>query len=426
MKTKLLYAGALLLYMFGFSPAQTDANGYTTVELSMGAQYANRVFYDFSENHITSQPADSWDIAFYRVNAYTFGSRINDYKYINVYEASDDPEEWDNIDLADIDSWGDPLYAPDKTENIAEGAFEQGSATYGWGEYNGATHHIEGKVVFVLEYSKTNEYYKFMITDYYGGYTVKYAKWNGSSWGDTVAATIANGTDDAYFNYFSLATGAKVPDLEPAKAQWDLMFTKFWTDYQYPGGSMMYNMSGVLQNPDVEVAKSQPENQDAASFTAPAEDAYSSEISAIGYSWKPTSGIYTDVVYYVKRGDQYYRMYFTSNGGASTGNMFFKYKNITRELGVENIGNKASFGIYPNPVNADRKVTILFDVKGKDSNRGTAEIYDMSGKKVYETALSGQSGFYKQEVNLQKLVPGIYIVKITYGGISETKKLMVK
>ena len=188
----------------------------------------------------------------------------------------------------------------------------------------------------------------------------------------------------------------------------------------------MYNMSGVLQNPDVEVAKSQPENQDAASFTAPAEDAYSSEISAIGYSWKPTSGIYTDVVYYVKRGDQYYRMYFTSNGGASTGNMFFKYKNITSELGVENIGNKASFGIYPNPVNADRKVTILFDVKGKDSNRGTAEIYDMSGKKVYETALSGQSGFYKQEVNLQKLVPGIYIVKITYGGISETKKLMVK
>jgi hypothetical protein len=58
---------------------------------------------------------------------------------------------------------------------------------------------------------------KFMIEDYFGGYTFKYAKWNGTAWGPTETRTIANGTDDAFFNYFSFTTGAKVPAMEPSK-----------------------------------------------------------------------------------------------------------------------------------------------------------------------------------------------------------------
>jgi hypothetical protein len=119
-------------------------------------------------------------------------------------------------------------------------------------------------------------------------------------------------------------------------------------------------------------------------------------------------------------------MYFTTNGGASTGDMYFKYKKITATLGITEVSKKASFGIYPNPTTADKKVTILFDVKEKANNKGSIEVYDLTGKKVHTAELTNQTGFYKQDLNLSHLTAGNYLVKITFGGSTETKKLIVK
>ncbi|WP_370898065.1 T9SS type A sorting domain-containing protein [Chryseobacterium gossypii] len=423
MKAKLLLASILCIGIQQTASAQVDINGYTTVSLTTGPNYQNRVFFDFSTNNIVSQPADSWDVAFYRNSSMSFGTRINDAQNIEVYQASDNPADWDNINIANIASWGAPLYNPDQTASIQEGAFEQGTASYGWGDYNVANHHIEGKIIFVLKYLNSNSYIKFMITDYFGGYTFKYSKWNGTSWDATQTRTLANGTDDAYFNYFSFTTGDKVSNLEPPKANWDLMFTRYWTFY---ANIMMYRMSGVIQNPNVTVAKVQPETQETNTYNIPASTAFSGNITAIGHSWKPTSGVYNDVVYYVKQGSDYYRMFFTQNGGASNGNMYFKYKNVTASLGITEVGKKASFGIYPNPVRADRKITVLFDIKEKAGNKGSIEIYDLSGKRVYSSELTNQAGFYRQDLNLSQLTTGNYIVKISYGGHSETKKLIVQ
>ncbi len=424
MKTKLFFAAALSLLVSQTMLSQTDALGYTQVELTTGPNYSNRVFFDFSANNIVSQPANTWDVAFYRNSAFGFGSRINDAQNIETYQASATPTDWDNIDIANIGSWGAPLYNPDQTNSLEEGAFEQGSATYGWGEYNGGNHHIDGKVIFVLKYlGTTPSYVKFMITDYFGGYTFKYSKWNGTSWDATETRTIANGSDDAFFNYFSFTTGAKVENLEPAKTNWDLMFTRYFTFYN---NLLMYRLSGVIQSPNISVAYVKPETQATAINNAPAEASFSKNITTIGHSWKPTTGVYTDVVYYVKEGSNYYRMYFTSNGGATTGNMYFKYKNVTNELSVADFGKKGTFGIYPNPTKEDKKINILFDVKEAASKNGNIEVFDFSGKKVYETSIINQSGFSTQEVDLNKLSTGTYLVKITYGGQTETKKLIVK
>ncbi|WP_312765594.1 T9SS type A sorting domain-containing protein [Epilithonimonas sp.] len=424
MKTKLFFAAALSLSVSQTVLSQTDELGYTQVELTTGPNYSNRVFFDLSANNIVSQPANTWDVAFYRNSTFGFGSRINDAQNIETYQASSNPADWDNIDIANIGSWGEPLYNPDQTNSIEEGAFEQGSATYGWGEYNGGTHHIDGKVIFVLKYLGTNpSYVKFMITDYFGGYTFKYSKWNGTSWDATETRTIANGTDDAFFNYFSFTTGAKVDNLEPAKANWDLMFTRYFTFYN---NILMYRLSGVIQSPNISVAYVRPETQATSVNNAPAEASFSKNITTIGHSWKPTTGVYTDVVYYIKEGSNYYRLYFTSNGGATTGNMYFKYKNVTNELAVADFGKKGTFGIYPNPTKEDKKVNILFDVKEAASKNGNIEVFDFSGKKVYETSIINKSGFSTQEVDLNKLSTGTYLVKITYGGQTETKKLIVK
>jgi hypothetical protein len=424
MKTKLLFATMLAFGIQQTVLSQVDANGYTTVNLTTGANYQNRVFFDFSANNIVSQPADAWDIAFYRNSSMSFGSRVNDGQNIEVYQASNIPTEWDNINIANISSWGSPLYNPDQTTSLQDGAFEQGTATYGWGEYNVGNHHVEGKVIFVLKYLDTNTYYKFMITDYFGGYTFKYAKWNGTTWDATQTKTLANGTDDAFFNYFSFTTGDKVANMEPPKANWDLMFTRYWTFY---ANIMMYRLSGAIQSPNISVAKVQPETQETSTVTLPASAAFSNNLTTIGHSWKPTTGVYSDVAYYIKQGSEYYRMYFTQNGGASTGNMYFKYKNITSFLGTTDIaGKKASFGIYPNPTTADKQVTVLFDVKEKVNSKGNVEVYDLSGKKVYSAELTNQTGFYKQDLNLSHLSSGNYLIKITFGGSTETKKLIVK
>ncbi|MFY7816675.1 MAG: secretion protein, partial [Chryseobacterium taeanense] len=289
MKTRLLLAAMLSVGVQETVLSQVDANGYTTVNMSMGASYQNRVFFDLSANNMVSQPANSWDIAFYRNSSMNFGTRINDAQNIEVYQASNNPSDWSNITTNSVASYGSPLYNLDNTTAIQEGAFEQGTATYGWGEYNPANHHIEGKVIFILKYVSTNTYYKFMIEDYFGGYTFKYAKWNTttSSWDATVSKTIANGSDDAYFNYFSFATDDKVANLEPSKSNWDFMFTRYWTDYPYVDpntgqpATMKYRMSGVIQNTNISVAKVQPETQATANATIPASTAFSGNITAI-------------------------------------------------------------------------------------------------------------------------------------------------
>ncbi|MCS4302133.1 T9SS type A sorting domain-containing protein [Chryseobacterium sp. BIGb0232] len=430
MRTKLLLASLLALTVQQTVLAQTDALGYTQANMTLGNGYQNRSFFNFTDGNIVSQPANIWDVAFYRTSPYSTGTRINDAKNIEVYTAATSLTEWDNININNEASWGAPLYNPDQITDWSQGAFEQGPITgptpnvpaTGWGVYNSVTHHVQGKAIFVLKYA-SGTYIKFAIEDAFAGYTFKYSKWDGTTWSPTETRTLANGNDDSYFNYFSFDTGAKVPNMEPSKTAWDLVFTKYFTFYN---GLQMYPVAGAIQSPGLKVAKVDPETQEVANGNIPAANSFSSNITSIGHSWKVITTLKNNVVYYVKKGDDYYRMYFTQSDGSSTGNMYFKYKKITGTLGITEVSKKASFGIYPNPTTADKRVTVLFDVKEKANNKGSVEVYDLTGKKVHSAELSNQTGFYRKDLNLSHLPSGNYMVKITYGGTSETKKLIVK
>ena len=85
MKTKLLLGSLFALTVQQTILAQVDGNGYTTVNMSMGGSYQNRVFFDLSTNNTVTQPANTWDVAFYRNSAFDFGSRVNDDKKIENY-----------------------------------------------------------------------------------------------------------------------------------------------------------------------------------------------------------------------------------------------------------------------------------------------------------------------------------------------------
>lgn len=425
MKTKLIFSLLGFLGVFTSVNAQSDAYGYTTVNATTGANYENRTFFDFSANQLTTQPANSWDVAFYRNGSMAFGTRINDAQGIETYLASTDPTQWDNINTANIASWGNPLYNPDLTDDLQNGAFEQANLTCsvlstGWGCYNMGTHHIDGKSIYVLKYPD-GSFIKFMITDYYGGYTFKYSKLMGTTWGNTISKTISNGTADAYFNYYSLINDVEVFNLEPPKADWDIMLTRYWTFYN---GMMMYRMSGVIQNPNISVAKT-TETQSTSAINVPAATEFKKGITTIGHSWKPTSGLIPDVVYYIKEGNSYYRMYFIENGGGTTGNMYFKYKNISSTLATNEVNSKVSFGIYPNPA-PNKQVTLLYDVKDSNVNSGTITILDFNGRKLHETDISKNQGFFKKELNLSHLASGTYLVSLQIDNYKETKKLILK
>lgn len=71
--------------------------------------------------------------------------------------------------------------------------------------------------------------------------------------------------------------------------------------------------------------------------------------------------------------------------------------------------------IYPNPV-SNGKIYITT----KENLSKEIEIYDVLGKKILSASLFGK------ELNISKLTPGIYILKIKEGSNSATRKLVVR
>src|SRR5690606_30515641 len=295
----------------------------TNVTLSMGAGYANEVYYKLSSGETNTYEAESWDIAFLRVNPMNTGIRINDGIGIQVFEAADSPSDWNSIDVADEASWT-PLYN-DET-NWDNGAFMQGSATYGWGEYNPISHHVEGTIIFVLKYAN-GTYRKFINEDYFNGYTFKYATWNGSAWVDETTTTVSNTSNpNNRYNYYSLENNAEVV-AEPAIDSWDFVFKKYVSEI---APDTFYIVTGALHNPNVTVAQNEEPTGDA----NPNGQNYSEEINTIGYDWKTfDNGIYvinTDMAYYVKYDENtVYRLVFESFDGTSTGNLSFNFEDVS-------------------------------------------------------------------------------------------------
>jgi len=71
--------------------------------------------------------------------------------------------------------------------------------------------------------------------------------------------------------------------------------------------------------------------------------------------------------------------------------------------------------IYPNPVSNGK----LYITTKSNLNKAI-NIYDVLGKKVMSTSLFGK------ELNIVKLTPGVYIIKIDENSITATRKLVVR
>jgi hypothetical protein len=429
MKKNLLLVASLFAGFFA-SAQEVDENGYATVNTSMEAQYAKQVYYKFSDNTQTAVAANSWDIAFQKSpGGMDLGAiRINDFKVTAIYE-SGNASTWATTDVANVASWTQ-LY--NSVTEWSTGAFNTASDNtpsfgFAWGLYDMGTHLVNGTRVFVLQYGQGGTAtYKKMIIDNLnvqtvGGptYTLKTSTLTGTTWSadETFTAQVAT-TETANFVYLSLDTNTLVT-VAPVDTAWDFVFNKYYDVVASQGGDVMYNVTGALTNNATVAAVD--EAGTSTTFTLPEATAYSANINAIGDKWKTFNGQAYSIpekTYYVKTSDnKIYRMYFTSFAGGSTGNITFKFKDVTPTAGVGEF-NKASFSVFPNPT-TDRNVTINHNLDAK----GTVNVFTLTGANVFSGELNNSGS---QNLNLSSLSAGMYIVKIEAGNYSESKKLVIQ
>lgn len=395
-----------------FAQAQTPGS------VAMGPGYANQVYYKLSTGATNSYPQTAWDVAFLRTNNFGFATRINDAKGLAVFEAGT-VANWATIDIAQEATWTQLYNSELEWDN---GAFDNASATYGWGEYNPGNHHVTGAIAFVIKYNATT-YKKFKIDDFFGGYTFTYASWTGSAWSADQTVTLPNTANPTNrFNYYSLETNAAVI-AEPATTDWDLNFTKYNTDYPIPGGggTMMYPVTGVLHHPSITVA------ENATGATTDLE--FSENINSIGYDWKTfTGGTYvidSNKGFFIKYANgTVYRLKFSTFVGSSTGEITFNQEDVTALLATVNLENNVSFGVYPNP-SVDKKINILYDLPAGFADQNTVTVYNLTGAKVFETKTANHSGFFSQEIDLGALNSGVYVLQFQSGNYSTTKKIVL-
>lgn len=403
----------LMLFLTAMATAQE-----TVVHLSNTPGYAEDVYFDFATEQSENVAVDSWEIAFLRTGSFEFGERINEGLGITVYEMSVDPNDWNTVTPNDINA-NTPIYNNSDT-HWELGAFDQGTDPdnpfrFGWGVYNPANHHVEGITTFILEYADGN-FKKFMIEDFFNGYTFKYASWNASSssWGEERQVVLSNNSNsEKLFNYYNLSSNQEVI-ASPDSENWDLVFQKYVTDID----GTPYPVQGVLQHPNVKVAVSDNPN------ATRNELEFKEEINTIGYDWKSFDGsgytVDSDTYYFLQYpNNTVYRLHFLSFEGATTGNFSFGFENVTGQMATEDFALENQIKVFPNPT-TEKQVTVSLNQLSEESV--LLEIISITGQKIEEQKLHGIGNHV---LALDHLNSGLYFLKFRTNTSSLTKKLIL-
>lgn len=388
----------ILLLSFSLSMFSQDS-----VQVTMGASYANEVFYSFEDGTLKSSARTDWDIAF---NAAKMSVSIlaNTGSGLELYTYPDTIGSWDVVDTTDM-SWTS-LYNSIVTWET--GAFNTNTNTgnfdYGWGIYNMSNHFIVGDSIYIVKLAD-GTYKKLAIIEKdapNNQWTFKYADLDG---GNEKSETFDADDYSTSFVYYSLANGDFV-DQEP-ESRWQLLFTKYF-DYTYMNG-YGYNMTGILVNSDVYV-------QEVAGIDT-ASDSYdlslfNDTISQIGSDWKTfdlntyTYNVSDSLVFFVQdsldseNGYPVYKMIITAFGGSTDGTVTFTQEKVSSSTSIYE-EEQAALSVYPNPASN------VLNINNNFSGTIEVAIYNINGRKVLYSSSVDKS------LDISVLSPGIYNLVIS-------------
>jgi Secretion system C-terminal sorting domain len=391
---KHLYISLLVV----FSTAGATAQTIITDTVSLGAGYANQVWYSLLNDNQGSAPKNNWDLAF-DCTAYGTAIHINSVTGTQLWlYPSGDTAAWANVDTTGITSWI-PRYNSDTSWiNGALNLFPASAFDIGWGIYNPVTHIVTGDSLFIIKLSD-GSYRKLWIQQLGSGiYTVR--------------AALLNNTNDAVFSidklpysaknfvYYSLQTNAIV-DREPASADWDLLFTQYTTFIPTP-----YTVAGVLHNYGTTSAELHQVDITTASHGSAV---FGTAINGIGYDWKQFAQ--------TQSGD-IWKLVFTGFGGSANGNFIFTKQLVSATAVAENQQMQPVSSLWPNP--AHNQFTLML---GAVTENVEVEIFDQTGRIVD----SVKSNAFTQLIQFEteNWIPGLYHVRIVSNNSVETLRIII-
>ena len=273
----------ILIIMLAITFASCDKNDGPDLpiplndSITMGAGYANDVYYSLTNGVVAEAPRTNWDIAF-SVDAQSSAILINEAAGVElkVYPTGETWSFDDAVDTLGLHTW-DNLFNHDTT--WGDGAFGMnatGHPNYGWGKYNMTTHNVEGLALYIIK-TRNGDYKKIFIENKQSmlrTYDFKYSNIDGSSVQDMSGFDVSG--SNANFVYYSIDSNESL-DREPDKATWDLVFTKF-TD-----NDINYIVTGVLTNSGIMSIEKEATDFSSVTWT---EGEYSDYINIVGYDWK--------------------------------------------------------------------------------------------------------------------------------------------
>ncbi len=381
-------------------------------EVVTGAGYVNDVYYSLENGGVATVDRMAWDIGF-TTNNFSSSILANNGAGVEVYTyPSGDTADWTTLDTTGM-TWT-PMY--NSLETFEEGAFgaqASGHPDYGWGTYNPNTHDLSGDSLYVVK--TVAGVYKKLVFSMRGSiantWEFKFANLDGS---DEHSILLNSGDyKTKSFVFYSLdsiavANDTAIIDREPAKADWDLLFTKYW-DYTIP-----YSVTGLLTNEDHILAQEvKEESLDQTTFVAYEDTSFESNISIVGSDWKSfnmgtfTYDVDSTVVFFIKKygetDSSYYKLYFTAFDYMEGKYVFMQEK--LSLVSVPKTGLMQMLKVYPNP--ASENVNVLFDHTGE----AQIQIIDMTGRTVYST-LYRAGGFSNLSLDISQLNPGLFFLKL--------------
>ncbi|MEM9050642.1 MAG: T9SS type A sorting domain-containing protein [Bacteroidota bacterium] len=378
--------------------------------VEMGAGYANQVWYSMENGEVGSAPLDEWDLAF-EINGFSAAIRANGQKGLIIYQAPYAVSEWGSL----TSLGGDWPQLHDNPATWTQGALNRhytSELDLGWGIYNPVTHFVTGDSLFVVELP--NGTLKKMRIDALasGVYTFTYSDLDGSN--EEQKQLVKAEFSGKNFGYFSFETGEMI-DREPANDTWDITFTQYMGEIP---GFGFYPVTGIQHNVGVRVAEVANTPVDEAD---PWSVGFDSEIDVIGSDWKVLDGfsfvLVDDLSYFVEDLDgDVYQIFFTGFTGQSAGITEFTITEFSL-LSAENV-NEASFGVYPNPLNAGQILTIDGDIQAGSQ----VQLFSIDGKLVHQE-VAQRNGLLT--LNTAKFEAGTYIVNMIANDNTSSQKVVI-
>ena len=379
-------------------------------EVVTGPGYADDVYYSLENGSVTAVARENWDLAF-AVPPISLGVSVltNGGSGVELYTYNlGDTASWATLDTTGM-VWT-PMY--NSIETFEEGAFSAHASVhpdYGWGTYGGMGL-ITGDSLYIIKTIAGN-YKKLAVIVRNAAINMwefKYANLEGR---DEQLVSINTGSSLANFIYYSIDTQEEL-DREPATADWDLLFTKYW-DYTIP-----YSVTGILTNEDHVLAQEvQGGGLDQTTFVEYEEAGFSSEISIIGSDWKSFNmgtfsyDVNDSVVFFLKTYGEtdstYYKIYFTGFTGMSEGKYTFMQEILTA-VSTDARNLIQLLEVYPNP--ASEVLNVLFDHAGET----TISIFDITGR-VFHFESYNSGGLSSLTLDIADFRSGLYLLKMDAG-----------